>query len=542
MLKILSGSQMREVDKKAIEELKIPGILLMENAGRAVYDQVVEIIDTIEEESASVLVICGKGNNGGDGFVAARHLIENDIQTTAVSLFRKDNLSGSALINHDILENFTEIVYMDEIDLDKLRQMISASTIIVDAILGTGLNSPVKGNIKDIINSINEYTEGFIVSVDVPSGVSADTGEILGVAVVADYTVTFHVLKHGLIVYPGACPNEEISENLKDWGRLRGGFRHFAGEVIIAPIGIPETLIDGKDYNTYLITEHYVHITLPLRKEDSHKGTFGKVFNVAGSIGMTGAAYMSSIASLKVGAGYSILATPQSAVPVISSMAPEIVCVPLEETEEKAISQKALAKALDKSKDADVFLIGPGLGTEESTVEFVSQYTQQLIDRGENLIVDADALNCLAIKQDVFLPINSIITPHAKELSRLMKVPVEEILKDRIKFARDASQKFNTIVVLKGAKTVIAEPNGNIYINQTGNSGLATAGSGDVLAGMIAGFVAQGLDLKDAAIVGVYLHGLAGDIAAEELTEYSLTASELLKYIPAALKEIIDKK
>jgi len=172
----------------------------------------------------------------------------------------------------------------------------------------------------------------------------------------------------------------------------------------------------------------------------------------------------------------------------------------------------------------------------------VSQFTQQLTDRGENLIVDADALNCLAIKQDVFLPINSIITPHVKELSRLMKVPVEEILKDRIKFARDASQKFNTIVVLKGAKTVIAEPNGNIYINQTGNSGLATAGSGDVLAGMIAGFAAQGLNLKDAAIVGVYLHGLTADIAAEELTEYSLTASELLNYIPAALKKVIDIK
>lgn len=521
MLKILSGNQMREVDKKAIEELKIPGILLMENAGRAVYDQVIEIIDTIEDESASVLVICGKGNNGGDGFVAARHLIENDIQTTAVSLFRKDNLSGSALINHDILENFTEIVYLDEIDLEKLKQMISASTIIVDAILGTGLNTEVKGNIKDIINSINEYAEGFIVSVDVPSGVNADTGEILGTAIVADYTVTFHALKHGLISYPGA---------------------EHAGEVIIVPIGIPETLTDGKYYNTYLITEHYVHISLPMRIEDSHKGTFGKVFNVAGSIGMTGAAYMSSLSSLKVGAGYSILATSQSVVPVISSMAPEIVCIPLEETEEKAISQKALEKALDKSKDADVFLIGPGIGTEESTVEFVSQFIQQLTDRGETLIVDADALNCLAIKEDVFLPINSIITPHAKELSRLMKVPVEKILKDRIKFARDAAQKFNTIVVLKGAKTVIAEPNGNIYINQTGNSGLATAGSGDVLAGMIAGFVAQGLDLKDAAIVGVYLHGLTADIAVEELTEYSLTASELLNYIPAALKEIIDIK
>jgi len=518
MLKILSGNQMREVDKKAIEELKIPGILLMENAGRAVYEQVLEIINSLEDESASVLVICGKGNNGGDGFVAARHLIENEIQTTAVSLFRKDNLSGSALINHDILENFTEIIYLDEIDLDKLRQMISASTIIVDAIFGTGLNSAVKANIKDIINSVNEYAEGFIVSVDVPSGVNADTGEILGTAVVADYTVTLHALKTGLVSYPGA---------------------EHAGEVIVAPIGIPENLTDGDAYNTFLITGNSVHISMPIRLENSHKGTFGKVFNVAGSIGMTGAAYMCALSSLKAGAGYSILATPQSAVPIISSMAPELVCIPLEETFEKAISQKALAKALDKSKDADIYLIGSGIGTEESTVEFVSQYIQQLTDRGENLIVDADALNCLAIKQDIFLPVNSIITPHPKELSRLMKISVEEIEKDRIKSARDAAQKFNTIVLLKGANTVIAEPNGNVYINQTGNSGLATAGSGDVLAGMIAGFAAQGVTLKDAATIGVYLHGLAGDIAAEELTEYSLTASELMNYISAAIKEVL---
>ena len=187
-------------------------------------------------------------------------------------------------------------------------------------------------------------------------------------------------------------------------------------------------------------------------------------------------------------------------------------------------------------------MTGPGLGTEESTVDFVSDFIQQLTDRGENLVIDADALNCLSIKQDIFLPINSVITPHVKELSRLTKISAEEIQKDRVKAARDAAQKFNTIVVLKGAKTVIAEPCGNVYINQTGNSALATAGSGDVLAGMIAGFAAQGLSLKNAAVVGVYLHGLAGDIAAEELTEYSLTASELLKYIHCALKEVLDIK
>lgn len=519
MLKILSGKQMREIDRKAIEELKIPGIILMENAGRSVCEQVIEIIDSTKNEINSVLVICGKGNNGGDGFVAARHLIENNIQTTVISIAMKDNLSASALINHNILEHFAEIIYFEEIGLDKLRNMVSESGIIIDAILGTGLNSPVKGNIKDIINSVNEYAEDFIVAVDIPSGINSDTGEIMDVAIVADYTITFHAIKSGLVNYPGA---------------------KYSGETIVSPIGIPEFLTEGADFNSRLITENYIHNTLPIRQESSHKGTFGKVFNVAGSAGMTGAAYLCALSSLKAGAGYSILAAPQSIVPIISSMTPEIVYVSLDETDEKAVSERALDKALEKSRDADIYLIGPGLGTDKSTIEFVSQFIQQLTDRGKSIIADADALNCLALRENNFyLQSNSLITPHPKELSRLMNIPVEEILKDRIKYARIAAEKFNTIVVLKGAHTVIAEPNGNIYINPTGNSGLATAGSGDVLSGMIAGFAAQGLNLKDAAIVGVYLHGLTGDIAAKELTEYSLTAAELLNYIPSAIKQVL---
>jgi len=517
MLKILSGTQIRQADEKAINELKIPELILMENAGRSVYEQVLEIIDASQNEIANVLAICGKGNNGADGFVAARHLIENGIPTTVISLYRKDCLSASALINHDILENFTEIIYIDELEQEDLIQKISDSSVIIDAILGTGLNSAIKGNIKGVINSINEYSEGIIISVDIPSGINADTGEVLGTAVVADYTVTFHALKMGLALYPGA---------------------EHAGEVIIVPIGIPDFITEDKSYNAYLISAHYVNISLPLREEDSHKGVFGKVFTVAGCLGMTGAAYMSALACLKTGAGYSVLATPESAVPVISSMAPEIVCVSLEETKEKFISELSLTKVLDKSRNADVFLIGPGISTADSTVKFVSEFVRNLADRGEKLIVDADAINCLSMLPQVILPVNSVITPHAKELSRLMKISVEEILRDRIKAAKDAAKKFNTIVVLKGAKTIIAEPDGNIYINNTGNSGLATAGSGDVLSGMIAGFAAQGVDLKTAAIIAVYLHGLAGDIATEKLTEYSLTASDLLKYIPKAIKKV----
>jgi NAD(P)H-hydrate epimerase len=219
-------------------------------------------------------------------------------------------------------------------------------------------------------------------------------------------------------------------------------------------------------------------------------------------------------------------------------MAPEIVSVPLKETANGSISKEAVSFALDKSIECNSFLIGPGIGTDSSTIDFVLEFTQELTDRGLSVVFDADGLNCLSLCDDFILPVNSIITPHPMELSRLMKIPVKKILDDKIKVARTAAESFNTIVVLKGARTIIAEPNGKIYINTTGNSGLAKAGSGDILSGMIAGFIVQVLSLIDAAILGVYLHGLAGDMAAKELTEYSVNASKLLDFIPKAIKFI----
>lgn len=485
---------MQQVDKRAIEELGIPGALLMENAGRAISEKVLQLAG---EEDKSVLVVCGKGNNGGDGFAAARHLMENSVQTTVISLFRTDN----------ILKNFTEIIYFEDIPEQTFRELVSSSDIVVDAVFGTGLNTEVRGFEREVIDIINEYSEGDIVSADIPSGINADTGEVMGSAVVADYTVSFHAPKTGLLLYPGA---------------------DYAGEITIAPIGIPEFLTESGNYNNYLITAHHAHICLPLRPEDGHKGTFGKVFNIAGSFAMSGAAYMCSMSSLLAGAGYSVLAAPREVIPMVASKASEVVYLPLEED-----------TALEQSARADVILIGPGLGTQEATVNFAGQFIRQVINRGDRVLIDGDGLNCLAMLDNVILPLNSIITPHPKELSRLIRVPVEEILKNKLDWAKKAAQKLNTTVVLKGANTIIAEPNGNAYINTTGNTGLATAGSGDVLAGMIAGFIAQGVELRDAAILGVYLHGLAADIAIQELNEYSLTAGKLMEYIPAALNSVI---
>lgn len=517
MIKVLTGIQMKNIDKKAMEDLRIPGLILMENAGRAVFEQVDELLEEFEKEDKNVLVICGKGNNAGDGFVAARHLIQNGIQTYVLSLYRETDFSGEVLVNHNILKNFTDIIYFYEIDIEKLQDIIASADVIVDAIFGTGLNSDIKGDINTVIETINEYSEGFIVSVDIPSGVNSDNGKILGNAVIADYTVTFFAPKLGTVIYPGV---------------------ELAGNISISDISIPEFLLREPEYNINLITENYVSASLPVRPENSHKGTFGSVFNIAGSFGLTGAAYLCSCASLKTGAGYSALATPESLVSIYAGMTSEIVYVPLRETSNKAISIDAVSEALDKSQKFNVFLIGPGIGTAPATVDFVFEITQNLVDRGLTVIFDADALNCLAKRDSFVLPFNSIITPHPKELSRLLKISVEEILHDRIGAARSAAQRFNTVVVLKGARTIIAEPNGNIYINPTGNSALAKAGTGDILSGMIAGFAAQGADIKKAAILGTFLHGITGDIAINNLTEYSVMAEDLLDYIPDAIKYI----
>lgn len=515
MIKILTGAQMREIDKKAVENLKIPGIILMENAGRLVYEQVAELQG---DNNAEILIICGKGNNGGDGFVAARHLIQNEFSAQVISLFQKEELSPEALMNLNILENFAEIQYFDEMNKEDFEEMVFSAEIIVDGILGAGINSPVKGKIREVVEIINKNDEGTVISIDIPSGVSADTGEILGTAVKADYTVTFFAPKLGSILYPGA---------------------EYSGEIVVDNIGIPEYLLDNPELNVNLVTENYVFNVLPPRNQNSHKGTFGSVFNVAGSFGMTGAAYLCAVSSLAVGAGYSTLAAPKSIIPVIASMAPELVFLPLGENNDNFIFHQNISEVLDKSQKCNSFLIGPGIGTHPSTVDFVLSFTKEITDRGLKAVFDADALNCLAISEDFVLPLNSVITPHPLELSRLIRVSPEEILYDRIKAARTASEKFNTIVVLKGARTVIACPDGRVYINPVGNSALAKAGTGDVLSGMIAGFIAQGVDIKNAAILGTYIHGLAGNIAGENLTEYSVFASNLINYIPVAIKNIL---
>ncbi len=521
MQKIVTGQQMRAIDKCTIEDLSIPSIVLMENAGRAVFETIRTIIEENDINNPSVLIICGKGNNGGDGFVAARHLLENDIQTTVLSLYRPDSLKNDALTNHNALDHFTNILYYDSLSEESIIELIENSDIVTDAILGTGIKNRVKGIEQKLISLINEFSDNFIISVDIASGINADNGDILGDAVIADYTTTFFAPKIGNVIHPGA---------------------DYCGDLFLADIGIPEYLINDsrffdKEYNINLLTQSFIGHLIPLRPPNSNKGSFGKVLNISGSFGMAGAAYLSAFSALKVGAGYSTVATPQNLVNTMTTLAPELVMLPLDD--ENFITPKSLDKIMQKAINSQITLIGPGLGTNDETIEFVSEFIIQAQNHNLKCIFDADALNCISQLKNISLPSNSVLTPHPLELSRLLGIDVKEIEKNRIQAVQTASKRFNCIVILKGSRSLISHPDGRIFINPTGNSALATAGTGDVLAGMITGFTAQGANLLGATLAGVYLHGLTGDLCSEEFTEYSTTATDVLNAIPTAIKELI---
>lgn len=517
MIKVLTGNQMQNIDKIAINDLKIPSLILMENAGISVYKKICELLADFSNDTSSVLVICGKGNNGGDGFVTARHLIENNVNTFVVALYNESDLKGDVLVNYNILKNYTNIVSYDDLGSDELDKFLQKSTIVVDAILGTGLKGNVRDDVSNLINKINR-TKAYIVAVDIASGLDSNTGKVLGVSVKADCTVTFLAPKLGSVIQPGA---------------------QYSGDVFVYDISIPKSLIEKNEFNINLISATYIKNNMPVRIQDSNKSTFGRVFNIAGSLGMSGAAAMASVSSLKAGAGYSTLAIPSKLVPIIASIYPDLITIPVNIFSDEIFTEDAADYILEKSVNTNCYVIGPGIGTEQATVKFVDKFLKLIANKDTCVVIDADALNCISLLQEFKLPKNTVITPHVKELSRLLGVDVLEIIDNKIKFAKLAAEKFNCVVVLKGSKTLIATQNGDVYINQTGCSAIAKAGAGDVLSGMIAGFASQTGCIFKSAILGVYLHGLAADIAAANVTEYSLLASELVDFIPQSIKKVL---
>lgn len=508
-MKVATAEQMREFDRRASEDFGVPSIVLMENAGRLVSEAVCEALGDLNGKR--VTIVAGRGNNGGDGFVAARYLRDAGAHVAVFLLGKPEDVGGDARANLDIL--LDSGIAVRSITSAEEITTLPYSDAIVDAIFGTGLRGEVTALPADVIRAINAARKP-VVAVDIPSGLDADTGAVLGVSIEADCTVTFALPKIGLLTYPGAA---------------------CVGKLVVGDIGIPKCLFE--EITVELVDEAMVASKLPARPPDAHKGTFGTAVVIAGSLGLTGAAAMASEAALRAGAGLSTLACAASLQDIMATKLTEVMTRGLPETDARSISSAAVDPTLDLVEKGDSVTLGCGLGTHPDTCEFVHRLVKSV---RKPMIIDADGLN--ALSKDIATLQGDhgdlVLTPHPGEMSRLLGTSTEAVQSNRMDAVKQAASRFHCVVVLKGARTLISEPSGKVFINPTGGPGLATGGTGDVLAGAIGGLLAQGLSQLDAAICGAFIHGRAGDISADELGAAGVIAGDVLRALPAALKEL----
>jgi hydroxyethylthiazole kinase-like uncharacterized protein yjeF len=509
--RLVTAEEMRAMDKLAIDRDGIPGLVLMENAGIAVAKEAESLLR--ETGGRRILACCGKGNNGGDAMVAAHHLAARCFDVRTVVFSSPADLKGDALTQRRKLEESGIPVQFvtEQSGLSKLE----SGDLIVDGLLGTGIGGAVTGLYADAIQWINR-TGVPVLAVDLPSGLNGDTGSFSGACVQARRTVTFAQLKRGLAFYPG---------------------RNLAGNVVVADIGIPESTADSIGISTFLLEAFDVRNRLPVRPPDGHKGTFGKVVVLAGSKGMTGASVLSSLASLRAGAGMALLGIPESLDPGLEAFPTEVITRPLPQTPTGSLSLGAESGIRELFEWADVAAVGPGLSRHPETSDLIRRVATGC---PLPLVLDADGLNAFEGRADLLRKRKkpTVLTPHAGELSRLCGLSIPDITSDPVAVSKRCAREWGAVLVLKGAPTVVADFSGRVYVNSTGNSGMATAGSGDVLTGLIAGLLAQRVSALDAAICGVFLHGLAGDIAAAESNPRSLIAGDLLSRIGTAFSRI----
>ncbi|MGQ9776950.1 MAG: NAD(P)H-hydrate dehydratase [Thermodesulfobacteriota bacterium] len=513
-MKVATAEQMQELDRRAMESFRIPGVVLMENAGRGATEEILKAFPDLEKKR--VVIISGKGNNGGDGLVIARYLMNRGISVKVFLLTEPKTLRGDAEIQYSIFQRMKgEVISVPSSkDYQKTKKDIEKADIIVDAIFGTGLDAEVRGYYREVIDHLNTL-EKPIVAIDIPSGLSADTGKPLGTAVRAKLTLTFGLPKIGLLISPGV---------------------EYVGKLKVIDIGYPKSLIEDEKIHTYLIEKDEIKkwFFVP-RRLDTHKGDYGHLLVIAGSVGKTGAAAMACEAALRMGAGLVTLAIPKSLNPIMEMKLTEVMTEPLPETQKQTLSLKAYSSILRLCENKKAVLIGPGIGTNPETQTLILKLIKTLT---LPMILDADGLNALAT-QPKLLPLNHpllILTPHPGEMARLIHSTSKEIQENRIGISRNFSQTHRLYLVLKGFRTLIATPKGEVYINPTGNPGLASGGTGDVLSGMIGGLICQGFDPLHALQAAVYLHGLAGDEVAKEIGEKSLVATDLIKKIPYLLQ------
>ena len=523
-MKVLTAAQMREVDRLSTERFGIPGLQLMENAG----NRVVEFLEQNfrEPRRSCVFVVSGKGNNGGDGLVVARLLQERGVRPVAVLCGDPNEVRGDASANLDRYRRSGGelILATNASEWAPMKTRLAQADIIVDALLGTGLRGPVEGWLADVVADLNAVgKKSRIIAVDIPSGLSADSGEVAGPAVDAEATVTFTAPKIGELLYPASSR---------------------VGHLEVVSIGSPRALIDECSDSNLRWLEPAEFLGLRFRrKADANKGNFGHALVTAGSVGKSGAAVMAGWAALRAGAGLVTVAAPDDCVPVIGAHTPEMMTEPLASTEAGTLGLRSLEYNVFTNilRGKSILAMGPGLTTYAETQQFVRNVVR---DSGIPLVLDADGLNAFAGRSAELAGHSApemVITPHPGEMARLLGTSISQVQANRLEVARKGAVDWKTAVVLKGHQTVIASPDGRAWINSTGNPGMAKAGSGDVLTGMLAGILAQhgSSNWYDGICLAVYLHGLAGDIAAREIGEISMMATDLISAIPRAYAHLL---
>lgn len=513
---LVTAAEMQEMDRRTIESFGIPGRVLMENAGRGAVRFLLEQFP--DSNKKRIGIIAGRGNNGGDGFVIARYLAQSGIPVNVYLLAGRSKVKGDAAANLKLLDPLpvpvTEIP--DEASFSIHQSAMNAPDVWVDAILGTGLKSDVKGYFKTVINYINGLKKP-VFAVDIPSGLNSDTGQPCGACIRAVATATFAYAKTGHMTYPGT---------------------DYTGKLEIVDIGIPPFIAQDVDPSHFSLTADLVRSYLTPRSPDAHKGTAGHLLVVAGSPGKTGAASMTSLSALRAGAGLVTLGIATSLNTVLEAQMLEAMTELLPECDTGILGESAF-EALEKLMTGKKCLaIGPGLGQAAETKKLIHRIIQT---SDIPLVIDADGLNNLAGQVRILRKAGAeiILTPHPGEMARLLDMSVSDVQQDRIKSAREFAASYQVHVVLKGARTVIAHPDGKVFINPTGNSGMASGGMGDVLTGIIAGFMVQGLSPESAAHAGAYLHGAAADCLAETIGPFGYLAGDVMNALPGQIKNIL---
>lgn len=508
---------MNSIDSHAINRLGIPGIVLMENAALRVVEAAADMLGGLD--GRTIVLLTGKGNNGGDALAAARHLHNRGALCTIFLLFSGSDIRGDAAVNLGIIEKMglQTIELIEDAQLSVLRNSIREAELVVDGIFGTGLKGVLKGISASVIETVNCSGKP-VLSIDIPSGVCGQTGKITGSCINASRTVTFCLPKAGLAVHPG-CDH--------------------TGRLDVVDIGIPLQSVEQSGIKAHITDQALVSGMLSPRSPESNKGNFGRIFLLTGSTGMTGSGCLCADAALRTGAGLVYLGVPSTLAHIYGSHISEPITIPLADDGNGRLSLNSVPGLVDALRNMDAVAAGPGLSVSRDIAEIIELLLREC---KVPLILDADALNAISRNTAVLknLKAETVITPHPGEMARLTGMTVKEVMENRVGTAVSFAEKWGTITVLKGSRTVIALPDGSYFINTTGNPGMATGGAGDILTGIIASLAGQGMKPADAAVAGVYLHGLAGDAAAGRLGQYGMLPRDMVGELPMIMKRVFN--